>query len=441
MIQVDKLISARWLATVDSNHSVLEDHCVIVHEKRIVEVLPTDLARQKYTSSREITLANHLLIPGLVNAHGHAAMSLLRGVADDLPLQQWLEQHIWPLEGRFVSEEFVFQGAELAIAEMLLGGTTCFADMYFFPDAVAKAASDAGMRVQLTSPILDFPTAWAQNADEYIQKATKLHDDFRNSELVYTAFGPHAPYTVSDEPLRKIAVLSEELDMPIHMHVHETAEEVANALSSNGKRPLERLGDLGLLGPRFVCVHATQLEHEEIEALARYSAHVVHCPESNMKLASGFCEVKKLLDANVNVAIGTDGCASNNDLDMISEMRSAALLAKAVAGDASALPAQLTLEMATRNGAKALGLEQDIGSIEAGKYADLVAVSMDRINTTPLYNPISQLVYSSQANQVTDVWIAGKDIVQAGELQTLELRGVIKQAREWQQRIANSSSE
>jgi len=373
----------------------------------------------------------------LINAHGHAAMSLFRGIADDVPLQSWLEQHVWPLEGRYVSEEFVYQGAELAVAEMLRGGTTCFADMYFFPEAVARVATNAHIRVQLSSPVLDFPTVWAQNPDEYILKATELHDDYRNSELVYTAFGPHAPYTVSDAPLRKIMTLAEELDIPIHMHVHETPSEVSDAVGNDGRRPLQRLAELGLLSPRLVCVHATQLEENEIEQIRTTGTHVVHCPESNLKLASGFCPVARLLDAGVNVALGTDGCASNNDLDMFAEMRTAALLAKGVAGDASALPAHQALTMATLNGARALGLDDRLGSIEAGKFADLTAVRLDALNALPLYNPVSHLVYNTQASQVSDVWVGGRAVLQQGELTTMEYRAVQDTALHWQEKIGD----
>lgn len=438
--EIDLLINARWIVPVVPEAAVLENHTVTISAKRIQSLLPTHEARQQFPDARSVNLEQHVLIPGLINAHGHAAMSLFRGVADDIPLQAWLEQHVWPLESRFVDEEFVYQGTELAIAEMLRGGTTCFADMYFFPDAVAKAATSAHMRVQLSSPVLDFPTVWAQNPQEYIVKATELHDDYRNSELVYTAFGPHAPYTISDAPLSKILTLAEELDLPIHMHVHETAAEVAEAVKNTGKRPLQRLADLGLLSPRMVCVHMTELQDEEIELIHKMGAHVVHCPESNLKLASGFCPVDRLLQGGVNVALGTDGCASNNDLDMFSEMKTAALLAKGVARSAGAVPAQQALQMATINSARALGLGDRIGSIESGKFADLTAVRLDTLNAMPLFNPVSQLVYSTQASQVSDVWIGGKAVLQQGQLTTMEYRAVQDTALHWQQKIGEANA-
>lgn len=432
---VDSLIHARWLLPMSGDQILLENHSVAISKKEIVAIVPRAEA-ERFQADVEYELDQHVLMPGLVNAHGHSAMALLRGAADDIPLKEWLEEHIWPLEGQFVSREFVHQGASLAIAEMIASGTTTFADMYFFPDEVAKAASDAGIRVQLACPVLDFPTVWAQDADEYIDKATQLHDDFRNNELVYMAFGPHAPYTVSDAPLKKIAMLANELDVPIHMHVHETAQEVSDALAADGRRPIQRLADLGMISPRLLCVHATQLEQNEKALLAEQGASVIHCPESNLKLASGFCEVASLLQQDVNVALGTDGCASNNDLDMFGEMRSAALLAKAVAGDASALPAYAALEMATIKGAKAMGMDEQIGSIEIGKQADLTAVDMDSINCLPLHNVISQLVYSTHAAQVSRVWVAGRLLYSEGDLKTLDLPLLKQQAADWQQRIA-----
>jgi len=434
--QVDLLIHARWVIPMTGAGNVLESHSVAIKDQRIVAVCDSQQARADFHALEEVQLGEQALIPGLVNAHGHSAMTLMRGIADDKPLMEWLENHIWPLEGEFVGREYVYQGASLAIAEMLRSGTTTFADMYFFPDEVGRAADDARIRVQLASPVLDFPTVWAANADEYIDKATQLHDEFRNSELVSMAFGPHAPYTVSDAPLQKITTLAEELDVPIHMHVHETAQEVRDAIAADGRRPLQRLAELGMISPRLVCVHATQLLPDEMQQLADLGGSVVHCPESNLKLASGFCEVAQLMAHQVNVALGTDGCASNNDLDMFSEMRTAAQLAKAVAGDASALPAYNALEMATINSAKAMGMDADIGSIETGKLADLTAVDLDNLNSWPLHNPVSQLVYSSQANQVSHVWVGGRLVVQNGDLKTLDKALLKQQAGEWQQAMS-----
>ena len=433
--RIDLLIHASWIVTCDPMQSVKEDHSLAVENGRILDILPSANARTAYVAAEDVNLVGHALMPGLVNAHGHAAMALLRGAADDLALHSWLQNYIWPLEGRWVDEEFVYQGTQLAIAEMLLSGTTCFADMYFFPNAAARAAVDAGIRAQLACPVIDFPTAWANHADEYISKATALHDQYRGHPLISIAFGAHAPYTVSDAPLLKIATFAEELDIPIHMHVHETAQEVAEAVATSGKRPLQRLAELGLISPRMLCVHATQLNDEERALLSANGTSVVHCPESNLKLASGFCEVAKLLNAGVNVALGTDGAASNNDLDMFSEMRTAALLAKAVGGNAAALPAAQALQMATLSGARALGLEADIGSLEPGKCADVIAVNLQALNTLPLYNPASQLVYSTNSRQVSHVWVAGRLLVDSGQLASLDLDALRSAVLHWQQRL------
>lgn len=434
-IQADLLIHGKWILPVVPEATVLEDHAIVIRDKKIIAITTSADAESSISATTTVHLPQHLLMPGLINAHGHAAMSLLRGVADDIPLKQWLEETVWPIEAKLVNADFVRAGANLAIAEMISSGTTCFADMYFFPDEVAKAAVDANMRVQLASPVLDFPSVWAQDAEEYIYKATQLHDNYRNSELVYTAFGPHALYTVSDQPLMKISTLAEELDVPIHIHVHETAQEVDEARQADGRRPLQRLADLGLVSPRLICVHATQLLDAEIELLAANGASVAHCPESNLKLASGLCEVAKLLDAGVNVALGTDGCASNNDLNMFSEMRSAALLAKVVAGNASALPAAQALELATINAAKALGLDALIGSLEPGKYADITAVNLDQLNSMPMYNPVSALVYTVQASQVTHVWCGGRLLLDNGELKTLDRALIRDSVHDWQHKI------
>ena len=438
-IQADLLVSAKWVIPVQPQGAVLEDHCVAIKGNKIVAICSQINAKTMIDATESLHLPKHALIPGLINAHGHSAMALMRGIADDVPLTQWLEESIWPLEAKFVSESFVLAGANLAIAEMIRSGTTCFADMYFYPDQVAKAALDANIRVQLASPVLDFPTVWAADADEYISKATKLHDDYRHSELIHTAFGPHAPYTVSDAPLKKLSTLAEEMDLPIHMHVHETAKEVTDALAAQGRTPIERLKQLGMLSPRLVCVHATELSDADIASLAEAGSHIVHCPESNLKLASGFCEVAKLSEAGINVALGTDGCASNNDLDMISEMRTAALLAKGVAKDASALPAHQALEMATINGAKALGLDAMIGSLEVGKYADMSAVDLDTLNSTPIYNPISQIVYATQASQVSHVWCSGQLLLSDGEFTDIDVQAIKATCAQWQAKLSATS--
>jgi 5-methylthioadenosine/S-adenosylhomocysteine deaminase len=427
MKNIDTLLHARWIIPVEGEKICLEQHSIAIHEERILDILPTDKAKQHYNAQTENEYSQHALIPGLVNAHTHAAMSLFRGLADDLALMDWLQNHIWPAETKWVNEEFVQLGTELATAEMLRGGTTCFNDMYFFPDVAARVASKAGIRATVGLIVLDFPTVWARDANEYIDKGLEVHDVYRSDELINTAFAPHSPYTVSDEPLEKIRMLADELDRPIHMHVHETAHEINESIKNTGMRPFKRLANLGLVSPNLMAVHMTQLEAEEIEQLASSGSHVVHCPESNLKLASGFCPLGKLLDAGVNVALGTDGAASNNDLDMFSEMRTAALLAKGVSEDATVVPAHQALEMATLNGAKALGLDKNTGSLATGKFADIVAVNFDTIEATPVYDPVSHLVYCCHREQVSDVWIAGKHVMKERILTTLDT-DQIKQA-------------
>lgn len=435
MQTIDTLINARWVIPVEPDGQTLGHHSIAVHGGKIVEVLPTNDATKKYRATETVDLKQHAVIPGLVNAHTHAAMSLFRGLADDLPLMDWLNHHIWPAEAKWVSPDFVRDGTELAIAEMLKSGTTCFNDMYFFPDVTAHAAANAGMRACVGLIMIDFPSAWAQNADEYLHKGLKLHDDLRNNGLVNTAFAPHAPYTVSDGPLEKIRMYADELDIPIHMHVHETAHEVDAGKTAHGMRPLARLAKLGLLGPRLIAVHMTQLLPEEIKTLAQDNVSVIHCPESNLKLASGFCPVQALVKTGVNVALGTDGAASNNNLDMLEEIRIAALLAKGASNDATAIPAHTALRMATLNGAKALGIETRTGSLTAGKAADIAAIDLSVISSQPVYDPVSQIVYTATRDQVSDVWVNGRHLLAKHQLTSLDETALREKAAQWHDKI------
>ncbi|OOG25958.1 N-ethylammeline chlorohydrolase [Thioalkalivibrio denitrificans] len=439
METVDLLIRARWIAPVEPDGVVLDHHALAVRDGRIVALLPASEAHARFTADTVHELNSHIVIPGLVNAHTHAAMALMRGLADDLPLMEWLQAHIWPAESRWVGTEFVEDGTQLAMAEMIRGGVTCFNDMYFFPDIAAHAASRAGMRAVLGLIVIDFPTVWAANADEYIAKGLALYDQHKDEALLSFCFAPHAPYTVADEALKRIRTLANELDLPVHMHVHETAHEVEEATARFGMRPLERLAQMGLVGPNLLAVHMTQLNDAEIRHLAEAGAHVVHCPESNLKLASGFCPVQKLLDAGVNVCLGTDGAASNNDLDLLGEMRTAALLAKGVSGNAAALPAATALRMATLNGARALGLGDEIGSLVPGKAADMVAVDLAGLESRPVYHPLSHLVYATSRHQVTDVWVAGKPLLRNGRLTTLDTDAIGAKAEVWQQRLMENA--
>ena len=435
MKNVDLIIHARWVVPVDAKQSVLEYHSVVVNDGRIVALLPQEKAKNKYTATHTHHYENHCIMPGLINNHTHAAMSLLRGLADDLPLMVWLNDHIWPAEKQWVSDAFVEAGSELAIAEMIRGGTTCFNDMYFFPDATARVVEQSGIRASLGMIVIDFPSAWANNVEEYLHKGQQLHDHYRHHPRISTHYAPHAPYTVSDSTLEKIIMNAEELDVPINMHIHETAEEVAQSVEQIGIRPLERLKNLGLLSPRLIAVHMTQLNEQEIGWCVDAGVHITHCPESNLKLASGFCPIAQLADNKINISLGTDGAASNNDLDMFAEMRQAALLAKAVAQDASAVPAYTALEMATINGAKALGIDAITGSLKKGKQADMIAIDLSDIESQPCYDIVSQLVYASSRNQVTDVWVDGKQLLKNRQLTTLNQAKIIQNTQQWAEKI------
>jgi len=436
-MKIDSILHPTWIATVDSENTVLTDYSVALHKGRIHDIQPKQAILDKYSSDVDITLNNQLLIPGLINSHTHSPMSLMRGLADDLPLMDWLNNHIWPTEQKHVSAEFVYDGSLLACAEMLRSGTTCFNDMYFFPEETARAVEHAGMRAVLGLITIDFPSAWAKDADEYLSKGLKLHDQLSNNSLISTAFAPHAPYTVSDEPLKKIAMYAEELDIPIHIHLHETESEIEQAVAASGKRPIERLNELDMLSPRLLAVHMTQLNQDEINLITETGTHVMHCPESNLKLASGFCPTHDLQQAGVNIAIGTDGAASNNDLDMLAEMQTAALIAKAVAKNASALPAEDILRMATINAAKALNLDSEIGSIETGKSADITAVDLSAIENQPVYCPVSQLIYSAGRENVSNVWVAGNHLLKDRELTTLDEKAILEKAAYWQEKISD----
>ncbi len=436
MEPVATIVNARWIIPVEPE-GILEHYAIAIDDGRILDMLPQQEIPRKYTSYNQLDLPGHALIPGLINAHTHAAMSLLRGLADDLPLMDWLQQHIWPAEARWADAEFVHDGTQLAMAEMLRGGITCFNDMYFFPEIAADAVRACGMRACIGLINIDFPSAWARDAEEYLNKGLALHDSLRGIPLINTAFAPHAPYTVSETSLERIRRLAEQLSMPIHMHVHETAEEIETSIRQRGSRPLGQLDRLGLLSNKLAAVHMTQLDGEEIEHIADAGVHVVHCPESNLKLASGFCPVAKLDAAGVNVALGTDGAASNNDLDLLSEMRMAALLGKGIARDATALPAHRVLRMATLNGARALGLDAEIGSLQPGKAADITAIDLGSVETQPLYDPISQLVYATGRHQVTDVWVAGRRLLQDRSLTSLDLDCITLKASQWRQKISH----
>lgn len=426
----DLILHPQWIVPVIPRDTVLSGHSVAIRDGLIAAILPTEQARLA-DAQEHVELPNRVVLPGLVNAHGHSAMTLLRGYADDYPLMTWLNDHIWPAEGRFVSEDFVRDGTDLAIAELLLGGSTTFSDQYFFPDVTAERADLTGIRAQLCFPVIGVPTAWARDVESYLAKGLALRDQFRDHERVEIGFGPHSNYTVDEATLQRVATLANELDAPLQIHLHETRGEVQMSVESLGERPIDQLARIGMLGPRSQCVHMTALSDDDIETVAAHGAHVVHCPRSNMKLASGMCPVQRLLDRGINVALGTDGAASNNRLNMLAEMQTAALLAKLESGEPTAVSAMTALEMATINGARALGYEQRIGSVETGKAADLIALDLGHPATQPINGIISHVVYATSGAELTHSWVEGRALVRDGTLTTLNLDDVLQRAARW----------
>jgi len=427
---VDLIIEAGHVLPIEPHGVVLEQHAVAVRDGVIVALLPISEARARFTANDTVSRPDAVLMPGLINAHTHNPMTLLRGIADDLPLMVWLQQHIWPTEAAVMSPGFVSDGVTLAIAEMLRGGTTCVNENYFFPDVQAATYKRHGFRARVGLLVIDFPTAWAASDDEYFAKAGEVHDQWRGDPLISMAFAPHAPYTVSDASFERVRIGSDQLDIPVHLHLHETAQEITDSIKQYGQRPIARLDRLGLINDRLIAVHMTQVSEAEMHLCAERGVSVVHCPESNLKLASGFCPACAMQQAGVNLALGTDGCASNNDLDMFGEMRTAALLAKAVAQDASALDAISALRAATLG-----GLDDQIGSIEAGKQADLICVDLSPLETQPLYHVPSQLVYATGRQQVSDVWIAGQPKLRGRELVGMDADELGAMARGWRERV------
>jgi 5-methylthioadenosine/S-adenosylhomocysteine deaminase len=434
------LLLPRLLVPVRPRGQVLEQMAVIIEDELIGAVLPRSEALTRYADATRIDLPEHVLLPGFINMHTHSAMSLLRGYADDLNLQVWLNDHIWPVEKTFLSPEFVHDGARLAIAEMMRGGTTCFNDLYFFPEVTAAAAVETGMRACIGLPVIDVPTIWAANENEYINKGLEVSASWQGEPLISTSFAPHAPYSVGDEALGRIARLSEKRDMRVHMHVLESSWEVSESLSRHGKPTLARLAGLGLMNERLLAVHMTQLDAMDLDVLSNTAVNVIHCPESNLKLASGICPVTRLAELGVNLALGTDGAASNNNLDLLAESRSAALLAKGFAADPCVLDAFETLEMLTINGARALGKEHHLGSVEAGKLADLCAIRLDSLQTTPMYDVVSHLIYAASSQQVSHVWVGGRMLLQDQQFLHINTGDIMQRANDWARRITSQGS-
>lgn len=432
---LDCLLLPEWLVPVEPAGVILKNYALGIRGDRIALIAPREQAL-KIPCADIRELPNTLLTPGLINAHGHAAMSLFRGLADDMPLHTWLNEHIWPAEALWVNEDFIRDGTELAIAEQLKNGISCFSDMYFFPEIASQLVHSSGIRAQVTVPMLDFPVPGARNNAEALRKGLQLFDDFKQHPRLTIGFGPHAPYTVCDQGLDNIVMLAAQLDAPVQMHVHETAAEIQQSLDTYGERPLARLARLGLLGPRFQAVHMTQVNEEDIALLVQSNSSVIHCPESNLKLASGFCPIERLWNAGVNVAIGTDGAASNNNLDLLGETRTAALLAKAVAQSASAIDAHRALRMATLNGARTMGIDAQTGSLEVGKLADITAFNFNDLSVQPVYDPVSQLIYAAARNCVEHVWVGGKQLLKDRQLLRMDEQKIIRKSQDWARKIS-----
>ncbi len=439
--EIDTLIEAKWIIPVEPAEIVLNQHAIAIDHGIIKNILPIAKASQRYQPQQTFTLNDHALIPGLVNLHTHAAMTLLRGLADDLPLMEWLNKHIWPAENQYVNAQFVLDGTRLACAEMIKGGITCFNDMYFFPESCAQAATSSGMRAAIGMIVIDFPTTYASDADDYLAKGLELRDKYQHNPLLSFCFAPHAPYTVSDKTFNSILTYAEQLDAAIHIHLHETQDEIRISMESSGVRPIERMQQLGLLSPNLIAVHMVHLTDHEIKLLHQYNCSIAHCPSSNMKLASGFAPISSLVNQGVNVGLGTDGAASNNRLDMFEEMRLAALLAKANSGRADALPAHQVLRMATLNGANALGLGESTGSLAVGKAADITAIDFSHLNLTPCYDPVSHLIYAASREHVSHVWANGRILLEDKELTTLNEAELHYRATMWQERITATSQQ
>ncbi len=436
----DTILLPHWLVPVVPGGSVQTGQAVVLAGNRIHAVMDAGQARRQWPEAELVDLPGHALIPGLINMHTHASMSLLKGFADDMRLDVWLKEHVWPAEQRWIEPDYIGDASNLALLEMLKAGITCFNDNYFFPDVTAEKARAAGLRAIVGIPIIDFPTAWADTEDRYFERGMALYRRWRDDPLISTSLAPHAPYTVTDRQLERIRQLSEAHAIPVHIHLLESRPEIDQSLAQHGLRPLQRLDRLGLLSPRLLAVHMTALDEADFELLADRGVHVIHCPESNLKLASGMCPVHRLQQHGVNVAVGTDGVASNNDLDLLTELRTAALLAKGVASDPQAVTAEQALNMVTINAARALGLNEQLGSIEAGKQADLCALDLSGPATQPVHQVISQIVYACNREQVSDVWVAGRRLLQDRQATSLNETTILERAAGWQNRIANGAT-
>ncbi|MSQ80999.1 MAG: TRZ/ATZ family hydrolase [Candidatus Methylopumilus sp.] len=435
MQNVSAIISTKWICPVRPLNHVLEDHSIVIDDHQIIDIIDTKKVDALYTTNQHYQLHHHIVTPGLINTHTHAAMNLFRGYADDQSLHTWLNESIWPLEKKWVTPDFVYDGTLIACAEMLKSGITTFNEMYFYPQSAAQAISQSGLRANIGLFVMEHPSNYANDADDYLIKGLEARDGWRDEKLITSSIAPHAPYTISNKTFEKILTYANQLNLTIHMHVHETAAEIEESIKEYQLRPIERLNQLGIISPQFMAVHAVHLNEHDLITLAKESASVVHCPSSNLKLGSGLANIDAMHQHHLNVCLGTDGSASNNKLDLLHEMQLASLIAKGLMQNPSIIDARNSLEMATINGAKALGLDDNIGSIEIGKFADITAFNIDSINTLPIYDPISHLVYALSRDAVSHVWINGALQYQEGFLQSIDLKECKDIALRWQLKL------
>ena len=435
-MHADFIIDARWVIPVDPPRQVLEKHAVAVKDGDILEIGPSTAIDARYPAATHIPLAEHVLIPGLVNLHTQAALSLMRGIGDERPSMETLRTPIRPLEMQTVSHAFVRDGTLLACAEMLRGGVTCFNDAYFFSEAAAEAAVEAGMRASIGMLVMETPSPYAADARDYLAKGLAMRDAFRDEPSLSFCMAPHG---ASNPTLERIGTYAAELDVPVHVRLHESREEIRESLAVHDARPLERMHRVGLLGPALTAVHGVHFELTEIDALARHSCSVAHCPSSDLRLGRGIAPVSEMFARGVNVGLGTASAASNPRLDVLGEMRIAALLATGAHGDAAAVPAHAALHMGTLGGATALCLQRRIGSLTPGKHADMTAIRMSDLELTPMYDVLNHLVYAAGREHVTHVWVGGELRVENGALTGLDTHELALKAAHWRDRIRASA--
>lgn len=437
---VDLIVNARWILPIAPENKILENYALIIKDHKIIDLLAQEKVSDIYQAETVINKDHHVLMPGLINAHTHLAMSYYKGVGSDLPLNQWLSDYIWPSESATVSAEYVYDATKHALVECLRSGVSCVNDLYFYMNDVASALSEAGMRGRLAHCIFNFETPWAKSVESSFEQAENLINNLKNNQLISVAIGPHSPYAVDDQMMQRVIQLSKIHNLPIHIHLHETKKEVDDYKEKYGVSPIVRFFEKGWLNEKTIGIHLTQLDEKDIDCIVKSKMKVVHCPESNMKLASGISPIQKLLDLGVTVAIGTDGSASNNDIDMISEMKSASFLSKIATGNPESISAKKALEMATINGAKALGFESEIGSLEIGKSADFIAIDFNYPETLPVYDPFAQIVYAASRNQVSDVWVNGKCLMDQYKLLTINNDGLNQNQNKWSLKINQTIS-